>query len=98
MEFAILLSGRSIHFPRKAIALTCALLLLPGDVNLLMAQQSTPSQNPATRASLPDAPSAQKQGTGTLSADQLDSLVAPIALYPDPMLAQALAASTYPLE
>src|SRR5215469_8718196 len=30
--------------------------------------------------------------------DQLDSLVAPIALYPDPMLAQVLAASTYPLE
>ena len=31
-------------------------------------------------------------------ADQLDSLVAPIALYPDPLLAQVLAASTYPLE
>ena len=33
-----------------------------------------------------------------IPADQLDSLVAPIALYPDPMLAQVLAASTYPLE
>ena len=30
--------------------------------------------------------------------DQLDSLVAPIALYPDDLLAQTLAASTYPLE
>ncbi len=30
--------------------------------------------------------------------DQLDSLVAPIALYPDPLLAQILVASTYPLE
>jgi len=30
--------------------------------------------------------------------DQLDALVAPIALYPDPLLAQILAASTYPLE
>src|SRR5947207_6396390 len=30
--------------------------------------------------------------------DQLDSLVAPIALYSDPLLAQTLAASTYPLE
>ncbi len=30
--------------------------------------------------------------------DQLDSLVAPIALYPDPLLAQVLATSTYPLE
>ena len=33
-----------------------------------------------------------------IPADQLDSLVAPIALYPDPLLAQTLAASTYPLE
>ncbi len=33
-----------------------------------------------------------------IPSDQLDSLVAPIALYPDPLLAQALAASTYPLE
>src|SRR5438874_9764315 len=30
--------------------------------------------------------------------DQLDSLVAPMALYSDPLLAQTLAASTYPLE
>ena len=30
--------------------------------------------------------------------DQLDSLVAPIALNPDPLLAQTLVASTYPLE
>src|SRR5262245_31662130 len=34
----------------------------------------------------------------TLAPEQLDSLVAPIALYPDPLLAQVLAASTYPLE
>ncbi|HEY2168657.1 MAG TPA: DUF3300 domain-containing protein [Candidatus Angelobacter sp.] len=33
-----------------------------------------------------------------LSNDQLDSLVAPIALYPDPLLAQTLVACTYPLE
>ena len=33
-----------------------------------------------------------------LDAGQLDQLVAPIALYPDPLLAQVLMASTYPLE
>src|SRR5579862_6115963 len=33
-----------------------------------------------------------------LTPDQLDNLVAPIALYPDPLLGQVLAASTYPLE
>jgi hypothetical protein len=36
--------------------------------------------------------------TATIPPDQLDSLVAPIALYPDPLLAQVLAASTYPIE
>ena len=41
---------------------------------------------------------ASSQAAQRIPADQLDSLVAPIALYPDPMLAQVLAASTYPLE
>jgi Protein of unknown function (DUF3300) len=41
----------------------------------------------------PAAPAAAK-----IPADQLDSLVAPIALYPDPLLSQVLVASTYPLE
>ncbi|MEN9974420.1 MAG: hypothetical protein RLZZ282_426, partial [Verrucomicrobiota bacterium] len=47
----------------------------------------------------------QSPATGTTSDaawlipnDQLDSLVAPIALYPDPLLSQTLVASTYPLE
>jgi hypothetical protein len=34
----------------------------------------------------------------TLSAEELDQLVAPIALYPDDLLATVLMASTYPLE
>jgi hypothetical protein len=33
-----------------------------------------------------------------LSPDELDSLVAPVALYPDAILSQVLVASTYPLE
>jgi hypothetical protein len=51
---------------------------------------------------VPASASAQEaSGSGEPSKipnDQLDSLVAPIALYPDPLLAQTLAASTYPLE
>src|SRR5690242_433374 len=35
---------------------------------------------------------------GLLSPAELDSLVAPIALYPDNLLAEILMASTYPLE
>ncbi|HET7538735.1 MAG TPA: DUF3300 domain-containing protein [Polyangiaceae bacterium] len=57
---------------------------------------------PATGAPAPGAPapaaSAPAAAAVKLSPEQLDSLVAPIALYPDPLLAQALAASTYPLE
>ena len=33
-----------------------------------------------------------------LNADQIEALVAPIALYPDPLLAQCLVASTYPID
>ena len=33
-----------------------------------------------------------------IPAEQLDALVAPIALYPDNLLSQVLVASTYPLE
>lgn len=43
------------------------------------------------------APAVQQPGP-LLFPDQLDNLVAPIALYPDPLLGQVLAASTYPLE
>jgi hypothetical protein len=43
-------------------------------------------------------PTFQQSPAALLSLDQLGNLVAPIALYPDPLLAQVLAASTYPLE
>ncbi|MBP0590765.1 DUF3300 domain-containing protein [Paraburkholderia sp. LEh10] len=38
------------------------------------------------------------QGVNKLSSQQLDSLTAPIALYPDALLAQVLMASTFPQE
>jgi len=41
---------------------------------------------------------AEEAGTSARGAAQLEQLVAPIALYPDPLLAQMLMASTYPLE
>lgn len=54
--------------------------------------QTPPPQTPAP-SGVP-AP----QGEQILSSAQLDALVAPIALYPDTLLAQVLMASTYPLE
>jgi hypothetical protein len=41
---------------------------------------------------------AQQSGAAPLSKAQLEQLVAPIALHPDPLLSQMLMASTYPTE
>ena len=49
---------------------------------LLFAQQTDPAPPPAQ----------------LLAPQQLDTMVAPIALYPDPLLSQVLVAATYPLE
>ena len=69
-------------FFRAGFAVLCTLLFLVEDPVLAA---NAKHQQPETQA--PRIPN-----------DQLDSLVAPIALYPDPLLAQVLAASTYPLE
>src|SRR4026208_1438496 len=71
-------------------------------VIVIVCVASLPWSSPLVLAQ--EAPEAQLQETTTaeeapkIPNDQLDSLVAPIALYPDAMLAQTLAASTYPLE
>src|SRR5690349_14410969 len=67
-----------------------------------LAQQTSPSpiQSQSTQPAIgtPSSSPALMPEETRFSNDQLDSLVAPIALYPDPLLAQTLAASTYPLE
>src|SRR3954453_7061608 len=70
---------------RSLIAIVCALIVIPGDTLAFTPLQSSSQKPPA-------------QATAKVPADQMDSLVAPLALYPDPLLAQILAASTYPLE
>jgi hypothetical protein len=52
--------------------------------------QPSPAVVPQTQAQPAEQP--------VWTADQLENLVAPIALYPDPLLSQVLVASTYPLE
>src|SRR6266536_1478389 len=61
------------------------------------AQETTPAQQAQSQVMTTTTPAAE-QATSKLPSDQLDSLVAPIALYPDQLLSQTLVASTYPLE
>jgi hypothetical protein len=71
---------------RTLTALAASLVLLAatwGAPSAVAQQPSPPQQQPAAQP---------------LSAQQLDQLVAPIALYPDNLLGQILTASTYPLE
>lgn len=70
------------------LVIICVVAILPGETLAYL----PPAQQAATPTSTSQTASAK------IPPDQLDSLVAPIALYPDPLLAQVLAASTYPLE
>jgi len=72
---------------RVLLAIVCAVALAPGDSFGLVLSRPQDATTPPPSTDAPRIP-----------AEQLDSLVAPIALYPDPLLAQTLAASTYPLE
>ena len=68
---------------RKSVAFICSVLLTPGDLSFVTPTLLS-AQDQAAAAKIP--------------AEQLDSLVAPIALYADPLLSQVLVACTYPLE
>ena len=59
-------------------------------VLFLLASITAVAQTPATPAST--------SSDQLLKAEELDALVAPIALYPDTLLSLVLMASTYPLE
>jgi uncharacterized protein DUF3300 len=67
------------------VTVVCALSLLCRDTLAYVAL--SPPEQSSEEAAAPKIPN-----------DQLDALVAPIALYPDPLLSQVLVASTYPLE
>ena len=89
-------NSRSLRDPRtrrtrlgkplaNALALLCALSLVPVPDIGWAEDEVAPAQTAAAESA-------------KIPPDQLDSLVAPIALYPDALLAQVLVASTYPLE
>src|SRR5215469_2499338 len=72
---------------RSAVVVICSFLLVPSEA--LWAAD-------VTDVTVQDQPA--QQAPAKLPPDQLDTLVAPIALYPDSLLSQTLMASTYPLE
>src|SRR4029077_21054160 len=69
---------------RSLIVMLCAALIVTG--------------GPPCYAQAPDSGADSGDSTPRIPAEQLDSRLAPIPLYPDPLLAQVLAGSTYPLE
>jgi hypothetical protein len=75
---------RTHQLAQQFVAITCAILLVTSGNQALFGQQAPQTQQPQDNVKIP--------------ADQLDAVVAPIALYPDPLLSQTLVASTYPLE
>src|SRR5215510_4578661 len=78
------MKSRSCKLIHGAVAIVCLVLSSAAFAQQAQSQEMTTTTN--------------DQQTTTLAPQELDSLVAPIALYPDPLLAQTLAASTYPLE
>jgi hypothetical protein len=74
-----------------ALVLSGLMIMIP------MGQSSAFAQSAPGTPPSPDNGQQAPQGQ-PLSADQLDQLVAPIALYPDALVAQVLAAATYPTQ
>jgi len=84
MKSRSILTCTLLQLARELIAVLCIAMLVPGNEAFAISQGQQGGSSQGQAATIPP--------------DQLDSLVAPIALYPDPMLSQVLIASTYPLE
>ena len=76
-----------------AFALSAALIAEPA-----MAQAQDNPAAPAAPATDAEANAAEPAAGESFSRDELEKLLAPIALYPDPLLAQMLPASAYPVQ
>src|SRR5271163_92613 len=71
---------------RRAITITLSILMAAPP---LFSDESSPSFSPSA---------ATEPTTPPISQEELDQVLAPIALYPDSLLSQIFMASTYPLE
>jgi Protein of unknown function (DUF3300) len=73
-------------------------LLLAAALLVLLAGPQAFAQGAPPAAAASATPPPENQPPPALTGDQLDQLCAPIALYPDALLAQVLMASAYPLD
>jgi len=88
--------GTASRWKQRISARPCA---LGGVAIILFGPTVGLARGAATRTQQAPAPAATaEQQVAAIPPEQLDSLVAPIALYPDSLLTQTLVASTYPLE
>jgi hypothetical protein len=82
----------------SVLAFCCCLgVLLPGARRSWLRHDQVPNAKDTNQARVPGGAKPPTPRSRRF-AEQLDALVAPIALYPDDLLAQTLVASTYPLE
>ncbi len=99
-------AATSIEASKRGIASVLVGLMIPmGIAQVAAFAQDAPPPPPADQQGPPpdqgppvDENAPPPQQWNALSPDQLNQLVAPIALYPDSLVAQVLAASTYPTQ
>ncbi|MGB6157386.1 MAG: DUF3300 domain-containing protein [Acidobacteriaceae bacterium] len=96
-------AATSLEASKRGIALVLVGLMIPMGIAQVsaFAQDAPPPPPPPDQQGAPPPPddtAAPPQQWNALSPDQLNQLVAPIALYPDSLVAQVLAASTYPTQ
>ncbi len=105
-------SGMVLRLGKQAVACTLVYFMIPLGVADVFAQEAPPPPPPDQQQQqqydqqqqyqqgpdqgAPDQEGPPPQQWNALSPDQLGQMVAPIALYPDSLVAQILAASTFP--
>jgi hypothetical protein len=93
MAGAISRRARRLAQSLLAFALSSALIAEPA-----MAQAQANPAAPATPATDAESNAAEPAAGESFTREELEKLLAPIALYPDPLLAQMLPASAYPVQ
>ncbi|HEY0505723.1 MAG TPA: DUF3300 domain-containing protein [Lysobacter sp.] len=80
----------------RTLRLCCAVSILLASASCSRESPPEPAKPPATVPATAPAAPAQAAAQKVFGQEELDQMVAPIALYPDPLLTQVLMAATYP--